>query len=36
VKPVYHRDNVGFWLTVCIALSALAGYLLLAAGVIHG
>ncbi len=27
-KPLWHKDSYGFWLAVCIAISALAGWLM--------
>jgi len=28
-KRIWHKDSIGFWLTVCVCLSALAGWLMM-------
>jgi len=33
-KPFWGKDSRGFWLVVCLGISALAGWLMFRAGVI--
>jgi hypothetical protein len=34
-KPVWEKNSRGFWLAVCLTLSAMAGWLMFHAGVLH-
>jgi hypothetical protein len=34
-KPFWGKNSRGFWLTVCLMLSAVAGWLMFQLGVLH-
>lgn len=34
-KPFWGRNSRGFWLTVCLTISAVAGWLMFQMGILH-